>query len=170
MAQKRTRTPNVQPNAYPSELSLVLGFGANVQGSITIPQADNLSDAGNVLFAGGIRQGLVLGNDGDQPVDILGSLSMSMEEQALKVSSSGVHQSKNGNATVCFMGVVPFEGDETRDYTVQVFVTHLGEKVTDDEVVERHYNLSAKAWPKPILVGRAAGPQVTGEVDGLTVV
>lgn len=170
------RTPNVQPNALPAVIELVLALGRKTPhglitvltlGSIEIPQGENLSEAGNVLYVGGVRQGLVLDKAGKDPaVDILGGLRLSLagfdEPVELKMASTGVHQSKAGNDTVCFMGTAPFSGEGQRPYTVQVYVTHLGEK----DGVDRHYNLSVKAFPKPQNVGRS-GPQVVGDIKGL---
>jgi hypothetical protein len=168
------RKVNVQPNHLPATIVLAI-VGNDVDGSIKVPQSENLSAKGNINFAGGIRKGLRIEGD---PATVLGSLVLSANDTVLSVSAAGVHTSSprlygpsnplagkpipntGGNLTVCHTGIVdlPSTTGEPVAYTVQVFVTYLGD--------EKGYNVKTSAFIRPVNVG---GPIVVGEVSGLTI-
>lgn len=143
------RRPNVQPNSMPAELSLAVSVDGEQLGTLGIPQAEKLSAAGNVTYNGGFRKGWELEGD---PRATLAAISFEVNGTPLKASQHGVHDSENGNPTVCHTGTVELSvgGGETRRYMVQVYPTF--------SVKKGAYSLSVKAFPAPAL--RAGGPAI----------
>lgn len=171
-ATTTTRKPNTGDNKLPSDLTLAVSLSGSEAGAITMVQNDFLSDAGNVTYIGSIRKGLKLPGT---PTEALEALGFSVNGIDAVRHDSGVHLSAakvskrtgrviagtGGNPTVGFSVVVPVEDadGESRNYMAQVYVTFLQK--------EQSFNLTARAFPQG--AGRAAGPQVKGEVTGLII-
>jgi hypothetical protein len=159
----KVRKANVQPNHLPASVALSVVLDGTTIGAIGIEQGQTLSEKGNVVYAAGIKKGLRL--PGDNVSTTLKALTFEIDETALnagevhlsapRVSKSG-RSSGGGNLTVCHTATIKLTDEVS--YTFQVFCTYLGE--------EKGYNLSIKGFPRPVNTG---GPQVVGEVVGLTI-
>lgn len=156
MAQRTQRTPNIQPNAFPATIELAVLLDGTQIGAIAVPQGDNLSEKGNVVYRAAIPKGWQLPGEGHEA---LSSLTFVVNGVQAKVASSGVHLSrKGGNPTVGHFVRLPLgEGDEATDFQVQVYATYLGEA--------KGFNLGFTAWPAP----EARQSTVIGEITGLEV-
>lgn len=154
------RPPNFQPNHLPPSLGITLNLGGEKLGTIAVPQAAKLSERGNITFTGGIKakEGWVLGDEDAEPTEVLDNITLSIEGKEMKRSSSGVHQSKAGNPTVCHVASldVAVPSGEPISYTAQVYVTYVEDKEA--------YSLSASIFKAP--EARAGGPGIIGALDG----
>lgn len=170
--QSNTRKPNTGDNKLPTSLSLAVSLNGADIGGITLLQNDYLSDAGNVTYVASVKKGWKLPGD---PTEALEALGFAVNGIDAVRHDSGVHLSapkvskrtgrviagSGGNPTVGFSVVIPVtDADgESRNYMAQVYATFLQK--------EQSYNLTARAFPQG--AGRAAGPQVKGEVTGLII-
>lgn len=156
------RKPNFQPNHLPAMLAVIVRLAGEILGGVTAVQGDKLSEAGNVTYKGGIKDGWMLPGTW---MDTLKNLSFEVNGVTLSAAASGVHQSTAGNPTVCNLGTVELpdsrEEGKTVKYQVQVYATWLVKKGS--------YSLGISAFPQGVLTGGPRGPQVIGEVEGLTV-
>lgn len=176
---KVVRTPNVQPNNLPSILRLIIAFAGDVIGHIDVPQKPELSENNNVLFGGSITRGLRLPGEGGMvddkfvrnpdfnATDALAALAFNLETVILNAGMPYLSKVKErvdgttyggGNPTVLHVGRVKVTDEVT--YQGQVRVTDLGE--------EKGFSLYVEAFPAP--KPRPRGPQITGNVAGLTVI
>jgi hypothetical protein len=172
---KKDRKVNVQPNHLPAAITVEVLQDGIVLGAFACPQNDFISEAGNIFFTGGIKEGLVL--EGEDAEAVLASLSFKVGDDPLNagevhVSEPRVYGSNSpnagktipntgGNLTVTHTKVitVPSGKDENGEaLTVMVTATRLvrPDKKTGDD---RHYALSIKGLPRPVTV---KGPKVIG--------
>ncbi len=151
-----TRQANLHTSGLPETIALAIIFAGTKLATLLIPQNTKLSGNGNVTFSGGIRQGWKL--PGDDRSAVLAALSFAVNGEAAKVSQHGVHDSGEGNPTVCHTVVVELpkaDSDPVRTL-VQVYATFSNAKGA--------YNLSVRSMP---VATRVAGPQLVGEItDG----
>lgn len=171
-AVENSKLVNTGQSGLPETLNIGILLSGEELGSIAVPQAEFLSDKGNVTYRGGIRKGWKLPGEA---IEALSALAVTVDGIEASQHASGVHLSSprihrkgpkagspiagtGGNPTVGFTAVVPLTaGDETKDYMVQVYATRIK---------DGSYNLSVKGFPQGIA---PVGPQVVGEVSGLFV-
>lgn len=153
-------------------------FHGDLLGAIEAPQEDLLSKSGNVLYRGAINRGWRLG-DGNVS-ETLAALSYRVNGVDATMSAKGVNltaprTSKKTGLVIAgsggehivshtaFINASSVEG-ETVDYMVNVHALKIKDlKAGQDQ----GFKLRVQGLPKG--VGRAAGPQVVGTVDGLTI-
>lgn len=148
-----TRKPNLQPNALPATVTVIVLLEGEEVGPISVPQNAKLSDSGNVTYRGGIKGGWELEGE---PNTTLKLLEFVVDGQKLAVGSEGVHNSSKDNPTVFHSGVValPVAGGEPKRYSVRIYATY--------SVKFEAYSLSIDVWP--VAPPRPRGPQVVGQI------
>lgn len=175
---KPTRAPRTtQGDTLVPNLTVEILFNGEVLGSIEAPQEDLLSKSGNVLFDGRVNRGWRLPGE---VTEALNALSFRVNGAEAKRSEKGVNLTaprtnvktgaiiagSGGEHIVshsAFINASSVEG-ETVEYMVNVHAKKIKAlKAGEDQ----GYQLRVQGLPKG--VGRAAGPQVVGSVDGLTI-
>lgn len=172
---KPGRVPNTQPNAFVPGLAVEIFLDGEALGALQVPQAANLSKSGNVLFYGAIKRGWQLPGEA---TDVLPRLTFKVNGVDAALSAQGLHLSaprtrkdgtvipNSGNEPmVTHWAIVDTaKGDETEEHMVLVIVKRLHPKNGKDQ------GFSLRVQSAPRALGRAAGPQVVGDFEGLLVV
>jgi hypothetical protein len=164
------RTPNVQPNNLKPSVTVEVFLDGESQGEVVVPQDDLLSKSGNIIFSGIIKRGLRL------PEDCLSRLSFAIDGEMIAISKRGVclsspRKDKDGHDVagtgnepmVSHWGIVDVGNYEAEEFGFTVTVKRLH----DVKAVDQGHSLRVQGIAK--LVPRARGPQVIGQVSGLTV-
>lgn len=169
---KNGRAPNVQPNNHSPELVIEVLFDgkpleANGKAAVVrVAQDPFLSKAGNVLYFARISKGWKL------PEGALEKLSFVVNGNPAHISAAGVHDSAprldKSNRAIAGTGGDPMvthtiitECAEGVDYMVNIITKQLPPKAGKGQ----GHSLRIQGVPKA--VGRTAGPQVVGDVEGL---
>ncbi len=173
-----TRAPRTtQGDTLVPALSVEILFNGEPLGSIEAPQEDLLSKSGNVLFNGRVNRGWRLPGE---TTEALNALSFRVNGVEAKRSDKGVNltaprvnastgkvvANSGGELIVSHSAFVNVSKDE--DAPIEFMVNVHAKKIKALKAGEdQGFQLRVQGMPKG--VGRAAGPQIVGSVDGLTI-